>query len=306
MENSVTDVVTGAVTEAATDFVTEAVNLVDDTMGGAVQYVEQQFQEFSSIRVGPFYLDDLLEALVLFFICMVVIRIVDMFLRRTLRRRKMNATGQGFVEGAVKVSLWILSSILIAEVLGIPTTSLVAVVSVIGLAMSLSIQNILSNLFSGVTLLITKPFERNDYVDIAGKAGTVRSVGLFYTVLTTLDHQRVSIPNGDVTSAAVINYSAEGIRRVDITVAASYDTPTETVRAAMLEAAAGDDRILADPAPMVAIQEFASSSIKYIVRIWCHPTDYWDVLFGMNERVRKCFQEHGAHMTYDHINVHML
>ena len=164
----------------------------------------------------------------------------------------------------------------------------------------------MSNLFSGITLLITKPFVAGNFVDISGKTGVIKSMGLFYTVMDTVDNMVVNIPNSDVTAASVINYSAEELRRVDMKFSASYDDATEDVKAAILEAAAEDGRILGEPAPFVAISEYKGSSIEYVVRLWCKNTDYWDVYFGMNERVRSAFDRNGVSMTYEHMNVHIL
>ena len=127
-----------------------------------------------------------------------------------------------------------------------------------------------------------------------------------YTVMDTVDNTVISIPNGDVTSASVINYSKEPVRRVDMRFEASYDAPTADVKAAIMDAIRADERIHTDPAPFIAISEYKSSSIEYLVRIWCKNSDYWDVHFGMNERVRECFAAHGVEMSYEHMNVHIL
>ena len=125
-------------------------------------------------------------------------------------------------------------------------------------------------------------------------------------VMDTVDNTVISIPNGDVTSASVINYSKEPVRRVDMRFEASYDAPTADVKAAIMDAIRADERIHTDPAPFIAISEYKSSSIEYLVRIWCKNSDYWDVHFGMNERVRECFAAHGVEMSYEHMNVHIL
>lgn len=248
-----------------------------------------------------------ISAIVVFVICLIAIRVIMKAVEKLFARsKKMDTVLQGFLKTVVRIVLWMLAIVVVAGTLGIPTASLVAVISVAGLALSLSVQNILSNLFSGITLLITKPFGAGDLVDIGASTGTVRTIGLFYTVLDTLDKRVISIPNSDVTGAAVVNYSRNPQRRVDMTFNASYDDSTEAVRAAILEAAQADGRILADPAPFIAVGAYKDSSVEYIVRLWCRNADYWDVYFGMNERVRERFDARGVHMTYNHINVHMV
>ena len=206
----------------------------------------------------------------------------------------------------IGVLLWILAIIIVANALGINTTSLVALVSVAGLALSLSIQNVMSNLFSGITLLIAKPFTTGDFVEVAGKTGTIKAVGLFYTQMDTLDNVAISIPNSDVTASAVNNYSREPLRRVDRTFTTSYESSTEDVKAAILDAVAKDSRILADPAPFVRLLEYKGSTVEYVVRVWCKNADYWSVYFDLNENVRESFAAKGVKFSYEHVNVHIV
>lgn len=247
-----------------------------------------------------------LRAVVIFLVCCAVIRILLRLAEKLLRRSsKLDGTLKGFFLSALRIALWALALVIIAESLGIPTASLVAVISVAGLALSLSLQNILANLFSGITLLFSRPFAQGDMVEIGSNSGTVQRIGLFYTVIDTPDKRMIHIPNSDVTAASVVNYSREPLRRVDMTFSAAYEDATEDVRAAILEAVQVDARILADPAPQVLIGKFGDSAVEYTVRLWCGNADYWDVYFGMNERVREAFDRHGVRMTYNHLNVHI-
>ena len=265
------------------------------------------FSSLAGISIGAVALSSLLSAIVIFLICFIVIKILLKAMDKILdKSNKLDGTLKSFTRSAVKILLWILAIIIVANALGIDTASLVAVVSIAGLALSLSVQNILSNLFSGLTLLINKPFSAGDFVDIAGKTGIVRAVGLFYTKLDTLDNVAVSIPNSDVTSTSISNYSSEPLRRVDRVFAVSYDNSTEEVKAAVLQAIARDERILSDPEPFVRLLEYKGSSVEYVVRVWCKGADYWNVYFDLNENVRECFAEAGVKFSYDHVNVHIL
>ena len=249
----------------------------------------------------------LVSAILVLIVCVIAIRIIMKAIDKLLSRsKKLDGILQGFIKTALRIALWVIAIILVAGALGIPTASLVAVLSIAGLALSLSVQNILANLFSGITLLITKPFAAGDLVDVAGNNGTVKTVGLFYTVLDTLDNKVVSIPNSDVTGASITNYSRNPLRRVDLVFSASYDDSTDAVRAAILEAAQADPKIKTDPAPFIVVGAYKESRVEYITRVWCDNADYWDVYFGMNERVRESYAKHGIHMTFDHINVHMV
>lgn len=264
-------------------------------------------KELSKISIGSLALDKLLSGVFALVVCLLCIWLLMKLTDKALANSKrLDGALRGFIRSVVKAAMWIITGIIVADSLGIPTTSLVALVSVAGLALSLSIQNIMSNLFSGVTLLMAKPFTAGDFVDIGGKAGTIKIVGMFYTVMDTGDNSVISIPNGDVTSSSVINYSKEPMRRVDMRFEASYDAPTAEVKAAIMDAIAADERISAEPAPFIALSAYKSSSIEYLVRIWCQNSDYWSVHYGMNERVRECFAAHSVEMSYEHMNVHIL
>ena len=259
------------------------------------------------IRIGSMALSTLISAVLTFITCFIVMQIILKTLERILgRANKIDGTLKGFIHSAVKIVLWILTGIIVAGALGIPTTSLVALISIAGLALSLSVQNILSNLFSGLTLLVSKPFKSGDYVEVGGRNGIIKSVGLFYTQLNTLDNVSINIPNSDVTGTTVINYSREPLRRVDRVFSAAYESSTEDVKAAIYEAISRDEKILRDPAPFVRLSEYKDSCIEYTVRVWCKCADYWDVFFNLNENVRDCFAAKGVEMTYNHMNVHIL
>ena len=251
--------------------------------------------------------DTIISGVITFLVCCIAIRIVKAVLNRALSRAtKLDAPIKNLITKLITTLLWALTIIIVAGAFGINATSLVAVLSVAGLALSLSVQNLLTNFFSGIMLLINKPFKEGEFVELGDKVGTVKNIGFFNTVLNTPDNISIAIPNGDLTSAAVKNYSREQNRRVDLTFSASYDAPTEAVKKAIEEAIAMDSRILPDPAPFVRLLSYDASSIKYVVRVWAENADYWDVYFDLNEHVRDSFAKNGVEMSYEHINVHMM
>ena len=265
------------------------------------------FSSLAGVSVGTLALSSILSAVVTFLVCLIVIKLLMKAVDKILAKSsKLDGTLKGFVRSAINILLWILAAIIVANSLGINTASLVALVSVAGLALSLSVQNILANLFSGLTLLITKPFTAGDYVDVAGKSGIIKTVGLFYTQLDTLDNVAVSIPNSDVTASSINNYSREPLRRVDRVFTVGYQNSTEKVKEAVLAAVAKDERILSDPAPFVRLLEYKGSTVDFVVRVWCKGADYWDVYFTLNENVRESFAEAGVAFSYEHVNVHIV
>lgn len=182
-------------------------------------------------------------------------KILNKVICKLLERSRMEPALKNFVRSLSKVLLWIILIIIVADKLGIQTTSFVAVLSVAGLALSLSLQGILTNLFSGFTIMTTKPFSTGDYVEIDGVNGTVNEVGLFYTKIKTFDNKLIYVPNGEVVSAKIINYTRQGTRRVDLKICASYENSTEQVKKAFNEAIDDDKRILRDPAPFVRLSD---------------------------------------------------
>lgn len=233
-----------------------------------------------------------------------LIRLIMGLVEKALAKTKLEKAAYGLIKTVIRVVLYGLLALILASRLGIDVTGIVALASVLTLAVSLSVQNALTNLISGFTLLYTKPFVSGDFVEIAGQSGTVREIGLTYTKLTTGDNKSVSIPNGAVTSAQIVNYTVLGTRRVDVTVSASYDTPVEQVLAALRQAGQVETA-LESPAPFAGVQSYGESAIQYILQVWSTAEDYWTTLFAVNRNVKKVFDEQSVAMTYPHLNVHV-
>lgn len=246
-----------------------------------------------------------LKVVALFLVCRIVARIIKNIVERALEKTPLETGMKRFVNHALYIALWILTVLIVAGSAGVDLTALTAIVSVITLALSLSMQNIFSNIFSGITILFTKPFVVGDFVEIAGVSGTVKEINLMRTNLDTVDNQLIQIPNADIAAAKITNYSAEPLRRVDLYFTASYDAPTALVKKALMEAIEADSRIKGDPAPFVALNKYNDSNIEYVTRSWVDNTDYWAVYFDLNEAVRESFAKHGVEFTYPHTVVHM-
>lgn len=251
-------------------------------------------------------LGSILRILATIVVGLILIKIVMGIVDRTMAKSGANNALGKYLRSVIKVVLWILLALVVAEGVGINTTSLIALFSVAGLAVSLALQNTLANLAGGVMLLVAKPFEVGDFVETNGVSGSVEAISLAYTKLATGDNKSVFIPNAEISSAKIINYTRLGTRRVDLTFTASYDAPTATVRKAINETLAQFPQIMADPAPVIFLSNYGASSIEYVVRAWTSSADYWDVYFGVMEGVRESFARNGVEMTYDHLNVHVV
>lgn len=245
------------------------------------------------------------SAVLLLVVGVLAIRIVIKILREALDRSRLEKAAHSLIISLSKVALYLILGLSVASSLGIDVTGVVALTSVLTLALSLSLQNMVSNVIGGFTILYTHPFHSGDFVEIAGQSGTVQEISMTYTMLATPDNKLISIPNSAVTAAQIVNFTAAETRRVDIAVSASYDCPTQKVIDAL--ALAGTmDNVLLEPAPQAVITGYGDSAISYSLRVWVKPEDYWDVYFAIHQRVGTVFQEQGIEMTYPHLNVHMV
>ena len=251
-----------------------------------------------------FALSNLLPVALILVAGLLIIRIVMSVLNKVLKKSKLEKAAHSLIKTASRAVMYILLALMLASKLGIDVTGVVALASVLTLAVSLSVQNALTNVISGFTLLYTKPFSSGDYVEVAGQAGSVAEIGLTYTKLATPDNKYIYIPNGAVTAAEIVNYTVLGTRRVDVEVSASYDCPIENVLEALKEA--GEvPTILKEQGVFAAVLSYGESSVKYAVRVWSTADDYWTTLFAINEKITKVFEAKGIKMTYPHLHVHL-
>ena len=246
----------------------------------------------------------LLPAVILLVVGVLVIRTVMTIVQKLLDKSKLEKAAHSLIKSLARVALYLLLGLTVASKLGIDVTGVIALASVLTLAISLSVQSLLTNVIGGFTLLYTQPFHSGDYVDIGADSGTVVEIGMSYTKLQTPDSKIISIPNSTVVAAQVVNYSVSETRRVEIPITASYDVPVQKVLDALVVAGTIDN-VLLDPAPMAVVMEYGESAISYQLRVWVKNADYWDVKFALNQRVKQIFDEHGIQMTYPHLNVHI-
>ena len=254
--------------------------------------------------LGALALNKLLPAVVILVIGILVIRVVMALITKALEASKLEKAAHSLIKSLAGVVMYLVLSLIVASSLGIDVSSIVALASVLTLAISLAVQNALTNVIGGFTLLYTHPFHSGDFVEIAGKSGVVSEIGMSYTVLITGDNKRISIPNSSVVAGDIVNYTVMGTRRVDISVKASYETPVQKVIDALLQAGTMDN-VLLEPAPMAAVDSYGESAINYVLRVWTKTEDYWDVLYAINQKVKTVFEETGIEMTYPHLNIHM-
>ncbi len=239
-------------------------------------------------------------------ISLILIKVLTKLLEQALGRSKLDQPLQRLIRSLLRGVLWAVAAITVLKSLGIEVTSLVAVLSVVGLAFSLALQNFLSNLAGGMQILASHPFAPGDFVDAGGCSGTVSEIGMFYTKLTTPDNKLVQLPNSTIVSANITNFSAQATRRVELKASASYDAPTERVISLLSGLAADHPLVLGDPAPAVHVDGYGDNAIEYVMRIWCANADYWTVYYDLMDGLKPAFDAAGIEMTYPHVNVHMI
>lgn len=247
----------------------------------------------------------LLPALILIAVGVLVIKVILKLVDKSMSRTRLEKAATSLIRSLLQVVLYLLLGLMVASRLGIDVTGVVALASVASLALSLSLQDALSNVIGGFTLLSNHPFHSGDYVEIAGQGGVVQTIDITYTKLTTADNKTISIPNSAVVASQIVNYSASGTRRVDIRINASYDSPIETVKEALLRAARVDAALSEPAAPFAAVCDYGDSAIGYILQVWTTASDYWAALYAINENIKREFDDAGVVMTYPHLNVHL-
>lgn len=233
-----------------------------------------------------------------------LIRVINVALKKVLEKSKLEKAAHGLIRTLVKTVLMVLLGLILASALGIDVTGIVALASVATLALSLSLQNMLTNIIGGFTLLYTDPFNAGDFIEVDGQSGTVKDVGMAYTCLVTPDNKTVYIPNSTMLTADIVNYSVKGNRRMDINVSASYNADPEVVIAALLEATQGENYLQDNP-PAAKLTEYGDHAISYTLRVWAKNEDYWTIHQNVLRKIHVVFKAKGIEMTYPHLNVHL-
>ncbi|MBQ9882078.1 MAG: mechanosensitive ion channel family protein [Synergistes sp.] len=250
--------------------------------------------------------DSILPALIYLVAGFIIVQIVMKAISGALSKSSVEKTLHRFILRITKFVLYFVLFMTVAAALGIQITSFVALLSVAGLALSLSLQGILANFASGIILLSVKPFRVGDYVVVGGSEGVVNEIDLMYTKIITLDNKVVYVPNSQISSSTIQNYSGEDLRRVDLTFNVAYSCPPADVKAAITEAVTKVPNVLADPEPFVRVSGYKESTVEYTLRVWCKNCNYWDVYFDSIETVPQYFEKYGVRVTYPHLNVHVM
>ena len=257
-----------------------------------------------AISIGMEAGKSLLLAIVIFIVGRYAIKFINKFVARMLERRNVEPTVQSFLKSFVNITLIILLVIMVVGTLGVNTTSLAALLASAGLAVGMALSGNLQNLAGGIILLFLKPFKVGDFIEAQGVSGVVKAIQIFHTILTTTDNKELFIPNGALSSGNITNFSKNELRRVDFTISVEYGSEVDKVKRVTLELVQQDKRIVADPAPFIAVKELADSSVDFVLRVWTTAPEYWNVFFDMNERIYTEFNKQGIGFPFPQIQVH--
>ena len=266
-----------------------------------VKTVSDYISMFSSLTF-----QNVVRGLAILVLGLIAVRLIVRTVGKVLERAKtLPPTVQRPIKSTLRVLLDIVVILTATGAMGIPITSFVAVLSVIALAVTLAVQNILNNVVGGFIIMVSHPFSIGDFVQMDDVTGTVEEVRIMYTQFLAPDGRIIYVPNKNIHTANLVNYTRNGRRRVELSVSASYDAEPEKVAAAIRDALSRTPGVLTEPEPVIHLESYGDSAIAYTFYFWCEAKDFWGLKYAVNEELYGAFRRGGVEMTYPHMNVHM-
>lgn len=248
---------------------------------------------------------NIISALLILFIGNMIVKGIANSVAKLLKKRKMDKAVVEFISALVRYTLFVIVLIAALGRIGVQTASVVAVIGAAGLAIGLALQGSLSNFAAGVLIVAFRPFKSGDYVEIGGVAGSVESIQIFQTVLTTPDNKMVVVPNGSVIGSPITNYSRHATRRIDHVIGVSYGADLKKTKEVITKILEADERILKSPAPTVGVVALADSSVNFVVRPWVKTADYWDVYFDSLQAIKEGLDAENIEIPFPQMDVHL-
>jgi len=247
---------------------------------------------------------NIVMALVIFMVGKFIAKILVNIAKKIMTKAKVDSILVNFIGSIISTILLLFVVIASLDQLGVDTTSLIALIGAAGLAIGLALQGSLQNLASGVMLIVFRPFNDGDFIEAAGVTGVVETIGIFTTTMRSGDNREIIVPNGAIFGGTITNYSRRATRRVDMVFGIGYDDDIKKAKDILNRILEEDERILKDPAPVVAVAELADSSVNFNVRPWCATGEYWNVYFDTHEKVKLAFDAEGISIPYPQMDVH--
>lgn len=224
---------------------------------------------------------------------------------KVMEKRNVDVTLASFLDGFMNICLKLLLVLMIMNYVGLSTSGIIALLGSAGIAVGLALKESLSNFAGGVIILFIRPFNVGDYIEGAGESGKVDKIGIFYTHMSTVDNKQILVPNGTLANGIVRNYTAQEMRRVDLTFCVGYDQDIRAVKNAIFSVINKEELILNEPEPFVAVSELADSSVNFITRVWTETDNYWKVYYSLLENVKIKFDEENIRIPYPQMSIHV-
>lgn len=245
------------------------------------------------------------KLILLIIVGLILMRIIMKITRKTLTKSNADPVVYTFVQNAVKVVCLIVLITMCLGAMGIPMSTVVAVLGAAGAAIALALKDSLANVAGGVMIIITQPFSKDDHIDIGDVSGKVEKIDLFLTTLKTFDNKTITIPNGLINTSVLVNHSKENLRRVDCTFGIGYNNDIGEAKAILRKVCDANPEIFKEPEPLIGVANHGDSAVILDVKVWCETDAYWDVKYFLEENVKLAFDEHGIEIPYPQIDVHI-
>lgn len=279
----------------------EALTELPQTTEEANEYVKNLFSMLEEFAVT--YGGKLIIAIILLIIGFRLVSVLSKKAVRAKAFRNIENSTKNFVRSLISIVLKVLIGMTALAILGIPMSSMIAVIGSCGLAIGLALQGSLSNIAGGFILLVLKPFSVGDFISAGDVTGTVEDIGIFHTRVITIDNRRIIVPNSTISNATLTNVTALKERRVDLTFCAAYSADISLVEKTLTEVCEKHEKTLPNPAPFARLSAHRDSALEYTVRVWCRTEDYWDVYFDIIRDVKLAFDEKGIEIPFQQVVV---
>ncbi len=282
---------------AAVDTLSKIVNVFSDmSMQDAISFVIKMVLDLSFRLVG---------AILIYFVAQWVIKRIVKLMVTVFERRNIDISLRGFLVSLIKISMNIIVIISIVGILGVNTSSFIALFASAGLAIGMALSGTLQNFAGGLMVLFIKPFKVGDFIEAQGYSGSVKEISLFNTLINTIDNKTIIIPNGGLSTGIINNYSKEPVRRVDWTFGIAYGDNYDVAKETITEMLNKDTRVIKNPDIFIALHSLGDSSVNIVVRAWVTSEEYWDLYFDINEKVYKTFPMVGLSIPFPQMDIHM-
>lgn len=257
-------------------------------------------------QLGVPFLANILAAIIIYVVGKWAAGVLSNLTRGLMKKAKVEEALIGFTADLVKYAILIFTIMAAIGKLGVQTTSFIAVLGAAGLAVGMALQGTLSNFAAGIMILFFRPFKLGDAIEAAGTFGTVKEIQIFNTILASRDNCKVIVPNAQITSGIITNFSSIDKRRIDLVFSVSYQDNLQTAKKALTDLVNADTRILKDPAPVIAVLELGESSVNLVCRPWVNPPDYWNVRFDLVEKGKLELERAGCSIPYPQRDIHLI